>query len=184
VRPYATNGCNAADRRRGILIQRQRIVEASFCWRFSLCVDPAQGQKSTGAFQVIRCFPTHLAIKSPSACKFIGVGALGMSRAGVRFGTGSSDADCSAGVCSNSVERAARPRARALRAATPALAKPGGPAITLPGSVAPPGADKITLVLRGVRSSVAPSIAPRMELFSIALSKNLIGSDHAIAKSA
>src|SRR4051812_49911555 len=34
---------------------------------------------------------------------------------------------------------------------TPALAKPGGPAITLPGSVAPPGADKITLVLRGVR---------------------------------
>src|SRR5439155_23328819 len=34
---------------------------------------------------------------------------------------------------------------------TPALARPGGPAITLPGSVAPPGADKVTLVLRGVR---------------------------------
>src|SRR5215510_12455569 len=33
----------------------------------------------------------------------------------------------------------------------PALARPGGPAITLPGSVAPPGADKVTLVLRGVR---------------------------------
>ena len=33
----------------------------------------------------------------------------------------------------------------------PALAKPGGPAITLPGAVAPPGADRITLVLRGVR---------------------------------
>src|SRR5262249_50159846 len=33
----------------------------------------------------------------------------------------------------------------------PALAQPGGPAIKLPGSVAPPGADRITLVLRGVR---------------------------------
>src|SRR3954452_5154513 len=34
---------------------------------------------------------------------------------------------------------------------TPPLAQPRGSAITLPGSVAPPGADKVTLVLRGVR---------------------------------
>src|SRR5437899_6555739 len=33
----------------------------------------------------------------------------------------------------------------------PALAQPGGPAITLPGAVAPPGADRIALVLRNVR---------------------------------
>src|SRR5262245_31934977 len=35
---------------------------------------------------------------------------------------------------------------------TPPLAQPGASPIRLPGTVAPPGADKITLVLRGVRT--------------------------------
>jgi hemolysin activation/secretion protein len=35
---------------------------------------------------------------------------------------------------------------------TPSLAQPGGPPISMPGTVAPAGADKIKLILRGVRT--------------------------------
>jgi hemolysin activation/secretion protein len=55
---------------------------------------------------------------------------------------------------------------------TPALAQPGGPAITLPGAVAPPGADRITLVLRSVRI-VGGTIYQSGEL--AALYQDLIG---------
>src|SRR5882757_9377892 len=61
---------------------------------------------------------------------------------------------------------------------TPALAKPGGPAITLPGSVAPPGADKITLVLRGVRT-IGGTIYHSDELS--ALYQDLIGQPVTLA---
>src|SRR5262245_343314 len=54
----------------------------------------------------------------------------------------------------------------------PALAQPGGPAITLPGAVAPPGADRITLMLRSVRI-VGGTIYPSEEL--AALYQDLIG---------
>src|SRR5215510_11766464 len=54
----------------------------------------------------------------------------------------------------------------------PALAQPGGPAISLPGAVAPPGADRITLVLRSVRT-VGGSIYRPEEL--AALYEDLIG---------
>jgi len=54
----------------------------------------------------------------------------------------------------------------------PALAQPGGPAITLPGAVAPPGADRITLMLRNVRI-VGGTIYPSEEL--AALYQDLIG---------
>jgi hemolysin activation/secretion protein len=54
----------------------------------------------------------------------------------------------------------------------PVLAQPGGPAITLPGAVAPPGADRITLMLRGVRI-VGGTIYPTEEL--AALYQDLIG---------
>jgi hemolysin activation/secretion protein len=61
----------------------------------------------------------------------------------------------------------------------PALAQPGGPAITLPGAVAPPGADRITLVLRGVRT-VGGTIYRSEELAP--LYQDLVG--HAITLSA
>ena len=61
----------------------------------------------------------------------------------------------------------------------PALAQPGGPAISLPGAVAPPGADRITLVLRSVRT-VGGSIYRPEEL--AALYEDLIG--HPITLSA
>src|SRR5215468_7741128 len=61
----------------------------------------------------------------------------------------------------------------------PALAQPGGPAISLPGAVAPPGADRITLVLRSVRI-VGGSIYRPGEL--AALYEDLIG--HPITLSA
>jgi len=61
----------------------------------------------------------------------------------------------------------------------PALAQPGGPPITLPGTVAPPGADRITLVLRGVRT-VGGTIYRSEELAP--LYQDLVG--HAITLSA
>jgi len=55
---------------------------------------------------------------------------------------------------------------------TPALAQPGAPTMTLPGAVAPPGADRMTLVLRGVRT-VGGTIYRSEEL--AALYQDLIG---------
>src|SRR5262245_51913883 len=55
---------------------------------------------------------------------------------------------------------------------TPALAQPGGPAIKLPGSVAPSGADRVTLLLRGARI-VGGTIYRSEEL--AALYQDLIG---------
>src|SRR5262245_60703824 len=61
---------------------------------------------------------------------------------------------------------------------TPSLAQPGGPAISMPGTAAPPGADKIKLVLRGVRT-VGGTIYRPEEL--AALYGDLVGHEITLA---
>jgi hemolysin activation/secretion protein len=61
----------------------------------------------------------------------------------------------------------------------PPLAQPGGPAITLPGAVAPPGADKIKLILRGVRTTGGTIYRPE-EL--AALYGDLVGRNITLAQ--
>src|SRR5262245_20757016 len=74
-------------------------------------------------------------------------------------------------------ERPGRERER-FEQPTPSLAQPGGPAISMPGTAAPPGADKIKLVLRGVRT-VGGTIYRPEEL--AALYGDLVGHEITLA---